>query len=147
NAQDAGAEGAIIYNNEDGIVNMATEDEIEIPQLFMLKNDGDKLAEAIKNGKEVTIHFNGDTTTIDNPDAGRMSDCTSWGLTPKLDFKPEITAPGGQILSTLNDDEYGLMSGTSMAAPHVAGGGALVLEYVDEEFGLENADRVNQAKN
>src|SRR5699024_5899022 len=38
NAQEAGAEGAIIYNNEDGIVNMATEDEIDIPQLFMLKN-------------------------------------------------------------------------------------------------------------
>lgn len=147
NAQEAGAEGAIIYNNEDGIVNMATEDEIDIPQLFMLKNDGDKLAEAIKDGQDVTIDFTGDTATIDNPDAGEMSDFSSWGLTPDLDFKPEITAPGGQILSTLNDDEYGLMSGTSMAAPHVAGGGALVLEYVDEAFGLENADRVLQAKN
>ncbi|MBM7600189.1 lactocepin [Virgibacillus halotolerans] len=147
NAQDAGAEGVIIYNNEDGIINMATEDEIEIPQLFMLKNDGDKLAEALKDGKKVTLDFTGESATIDNPDAGSMSDFSSWGLTPNLDFKPEITAPGGQILSTLNDDEYGLMSGTSMAAPHVAGGGALVLQYVDEEFGLENADRVNQAKN
>lgn len=147
NAQDAGAEGAIIYNNEDGIVNMATENDINIPQLFMLKNDGDKLAEAINDGQAVTIDFTGETATIDNPDAGEMSDFSSWGLTPNLDFKPEITAPGGQILSTLNDDEYGLMSGTSMAAPHVAGGGALVLEYVDEEFGLENADRTLQAKN
>lgn len=147
NAQDAGALGVIIYNNEDGIVNMATEDTIEIPQLFMLKNDGEKLAEALQNGQAVTIDFAGETTHIDNPDAGKMSDFTSWGLTPNLDFKPEITAPGGQILSTLNDDEYGLMSGTSMAAPHVAGGGALVLEYIDEEFGLENADRVLQAKN
>lgn len=146
-AQEAGALGVIIYNNEDGVINMATEDEIVIPQLFMLKNDGDKLAKAIKDGQHVTLNFTGGMTHIDNPDAGEMSDFTSWGLTPNLDFKPEITAPGGQILSTLNDDEYGLMSGTSMAAPHVAGGAALVLEYVDKEFGLENADRVLQAKN
>src|SRR5699024_10119930 len=145
--QIARAEGVIIYNNTDGIVNMATDAAIEIPQLLMLKNDGDKLADALKDGKGVTLNFNGGTATINNPDAGKMSDFTSWGLTPNLDFKPEITAPGGQILSTLNDDEYGLMSGTSMAAPHVAGGGALVLEYVDEAFGLENADRVLQAKN
>ncbi|UJL47231.1 S8 family serine peptidase [Virgibacillus sp. NKC19-16] len=147
NAQEAGAEGVIIYNNVDGIVNMATEDAIEIPQLFMLKNDGDRLVNAIRDGQEVTLDFTGGSSTIDNPDAGNMSAFTSWGLTPNLDFKPEITAPGGQILSTLNNDEYGLMSGTSMAAPHVAGGGALVLQYVDEEFGLENAERVLQAKN
>src|SRR5690625_4018779 len=147
NAQAAGALGVIIYNNEDGIMNMATEDALELPQLFMLKSDGDRLAEALKDGQEVTVEFTGETTYIDNPDAGEMSDFSSWGLTPNLDFKPEITAPGGQILSTLENDEYGLMSGTSMAAPHVAGGAALVLEYVDKEFGLENADRVLQAKN
>src|SRR5699024_12654645 len=103
---------------------MATEPEIEIPQLFMLKSDGDKLSEALSNGEEVTIEFDGETTKIDNPDAGKMSDFSSWGLTPNLDFKPEITAPGGQILSTLNDDEYVFMSGTSIAAPEVDGCGA-----------------------
>jgi lactocepin len=147
NAQEAGAAGVIVYNNEDGIVNMATDPEITIPQLFMLKSDGDKLVSAIQDGQAVSITFAGDTTMIDNPDSGNMSAFTSWGLTPNLDFKPEITAPGGQILSTLNDNEYGLMSGTSMAAPHVAGGGALVLERIDEEFGAENADRVNLTKN
>ncbi|MBS4200659.1 S8 family serine peptidase [Bacillus sp. FJAT-49732] len=147
NAQAAGVEGVIIYNNADGIVNMATDDAINIPQLFMLKSDGDKLATALKSGQAVKITFNGKTTKIDNPSAGQMSDFSSWGLTPDLDFKPEITAPGGQILSTLNDNKYGLMSGTSMAAPHVSGGGALILQRVEEEFGLHNADRILRAKN
>ncbi|WP_067728607.1 S8 family serine peptidase [Oceanobacillus damuensis] len=147
NAQDAGAAGVIIYNNTDGLVSMATDSAITIPQLFMLKSDGEALAAAIQDGQAVTLEFAGDQTTITNPEAGKMSSFTSWGLTPNLDFKPEITAPGGQILSTLNDDQYGLMSGTSMAAPHVSGGGTLVLQRVDEEFGYENADRVNLTKN
>ncbi|MFC2949134.1 S8 family serine peptidase [Virgibacillus sediminis] len=147
NAQVAGAAGVIIYNNVDGMVNMATDPAITIPQLFMQKSDGDKLAEALQNGQEVSINFSGEKTTIANPEAGQMSAFTSWGLTPELDFKPEITAPGGQIYSTLNDNEYGLMSGTSMAAPHVSGGGALVLERMDEEFGYDGADRVKLAKN
>src|SRR5690606_5891111 len=59
NAQTAGAEGVIIYNNTDGVVNMATDDAINIPQLFMLKSDGDKLAAALKSGQAVTVTFNG----------------------------------------------------------------------------------------
>lgn len=147
NAQFAGAEGVIIYNNADGVLNMATDPEIQIPQLGFLKADGEKLAAAISDGKTVTVSFNGETSQIMNPEAGKMSAFTSWGLTPNLDFKPEITAPGGNILSTLNNDDYGIMSGTSMAAPHVAGGSALVFQRVDEEFDAANEERVNLAKN
>lgn len=147
NAQAAGALGVIIYNNADGYVNMQSESSITIPQLFMLKTDGDKLASALNAGKTVTISFNGEKTTAPNPEAGKMSAFTSWGLTPNLDFKPEITAPGGQIYSTLENNQYGMMSGTSMAAPHVSGGSALVLERVDNEFGVTGLERVQIAKN
>ncbi|PLR85080.1 lactocepin [Bacillus canaveralius] len=147
NAQNGGALGVIIYNNADGYVSMATDAAIKIPQLFMLKNDGDKLQAAIAAGEAVTVSFTGEKTKATNPAAGKMSDFTSWGLTPNLDFKPEITAPGGQIYSTLENNQYGMMSGTSMAAPHVSGGAALVLERVDNEFGVTGFDRVNVAKN
>ncbi|MUK87336.1 S8 family serine peptidase [Ornithinibacillus sp. L9] len=147
NAQHAGAAGVFVYNNADGMVNMASDPEIVIPQLFLAKSDGDRLAEAVQTGQAVSVTFNGEQTSIPNAEAGQMSAFSSWGLTPNLDFKPEITAPGGQIYSTLNNDEYGVKSGTSMAAPHVSGGGALVLQRVDEEFGFEGSERVNLAKN
>ncbi|GAH26337.1 unnamed protein product, partial [marine sediment metagenome] len=139
NAQAAGATGVIIYNNADGYISMATDPSITIPQLFMLKSDGAKLKAALADGEKVTITFNGDKTKAVNPEAGKMSSFSSWGVAPNLDFKPEITAPGGQIYSTMNNDEYGMMSGTSMAAPHVSGGSALVLERVDKDFKLEGS--------
>lgn len=149
NAQEAGAAGVIVYNNQTGIVNMASDPGIKIPQLFMLQEDGDKLKAELDNGKSIKITFNGEKKEINNPSAGRMSDFTSWGVTPNLDFKPEITAPGGQIYSTLNNNQYGLMSGTSMAAPHVSGGAALVLEYMKQNDLFKNltgAEKVEQAK-
>ena len=145
-AQEAGAIGVIIYNNATGTISMASDPAIEIPYLSALQKDGVAMKEQLDAGKKVTVSFDGEFLEIDNPSAGEMSDFTSWGPTPNLDFKPEITAPGGNIFSTLNDDGYGLMSGTSMAAPHVSGGTTLMFQRI-EELGLKGRERVQFAKN
>ncbi|MBN8201727.1 S8 family serine peptidase [Bacillus sp. NTK034] len=42
------------------------------------------------------------------------------------EIKPDLVAPGEEILSTLPNNEYGMSSGTSMAAPHVSGAIAIL---------------------
>ncbi|KJZ76749.1 hypothetical protein HIM_03626 [Hirsutella minnesotensis 3608] len=53
----------------------------------------------------------------------------SWGPTNELLMKPDIAAPGVQITSTLLNQTFGPMDGTSMAAPYVAGIGALYISH------------------
>jgi uncharacterized repeat protein (TIGR01451 family) len=46
--------------------------------------------------------------------------------------KPQVSAPGVSVYSAYNNGAYGLMSGTSMAAPHVGGEAALLWSAVPE---------------
>ncbi|NBI31023.1 S8 family serine peptidase, partial [Chengkuizengella marina] len=52
----------------------------------------------------------------------------------------DLVAPGTSILSTLEDEEYGEMSGTSMAVPHVTGAAALI-------WGSDKKLTANEVKN
>lgn len=135
NAEKAGAIGVIVYNHEEGgeeLISMAYPPEATIPAVFIGYSGGVKMLKSPIR----TVSFTDDEIQVPNPKSGEMSDFSSWGTTPSLELKPEITAPGGQIYSTLQNNKYGTMSGTSMAAPHVSGGAAIVKEYIGKNSRL-----------
>lgn len=131
NAQAKGAIGAIIYNNLPSapLVNMDLED-VSIPAFFISKEDG----EILVSKPNMRLTFSNEEVYMDNPAGYQISDFSSWGLSAEGNMKPDITAPGGDIYSTLNENSYGMMSGTSMASPHAAAGIAIVKQYVEKTF-------------
>ena len=139
NAEQAGAAGVIIYNNEPGIIylQMANEDGSlndgisgYVPCVAVSQAVGETLAAA--ETKKLVI--SSEDGLAPSETAGQMSDFSSWGVTPSLELKPEITAIGGNMYSCYDDGQYGLMSGTSMSAPQLAGAAALVLQYLEEQY-------------
>ena len=130
NAYNAGAIAVIVMNNQSGTIAMAV-DEYLIPAVSITQADGNFL----RDRADCKVSFSPDYFgTQENPAAGQLSSFSSWGVTSDLKLKPEITAPGENIWSTSLYGGYELMSGTSMASPHIAGAFAVVKQYLKETY-------------
>jgi subtilisin family serine protease len=77
------------------------------------------------------ISLSDKTYVAESPTAiggGLMSNYSSFGPTADFRLKPQLSAPGGDILSTwpLESNGYAIISGTSMSTPYIAGCYALI---------------------
>lgn len=137
NAYDAGAEGIIVYNHTAGgesFIGIGGVDEYaEYPSASMYHEAGAALAREAAAGP-IYITFSDEVREFDNPEAAQASDFTSWGPTSDLKFKPQIAGVGGNVYSTQNHDSYTTMSGTSMAAPNIAGISALLIQNTQKKY-------------
>lgn len=119
-----GAAGIIIYNNVAGDIKMTVGDA-KLAVCSISQDEGEMLA-ALGTG---TLKISRSQTS-----GPFMSDFSSWGPSPDLEIKPEITAHGGMILSSVPGQAYDRISGTSMACPNVSGLVAILRQYVRENF-------------
>ncbi len=119
NAANAGAIGMLVYNNVPGMLYMSITDW-KIPCAFISQAAG----EYMKQQEAKTLSVASADALVESPTYG-MADFSSWGATPELTLKPELTAPGAGIYAAVPGG-YESMDGTSMASPHAAGGMAIV---------------------
>ena len=140
NAELAGAIACIIFNNvEDDVFEMMMNDTLtdaegnsyfaSIPACMISLADGQKMAACEE--KTMTVS---EKTAARVVEGGQMSSFSSWGTSSDLRLVPDITGIGGNVYSCYDNGQYGLMSGTSMSAPQIAGISALVMQYLYDMY-------------
>lgn len=150
NAIAKNAAGVIIYNHASGgdeTIGMNVSN-VKKPLISIGHSQGEEIRKLINDGdNKFNLDLSSETLASQNTDISDMSQYTSWGATSDLEFKPEVTAPGGDIYSLANNNSYQSMSGTSMAAPNTSGTEALIMQAVKKKYpSLSGSDLVNYVK-
>jgi subtilisin family serine protease len=129
----AGATGMLVVENRPGEATFMPL-RVTVPAGMISDLDGARLRSAMAaTGGRATVRVGVDQLEIDPQRVGVVTSFSAGGLTAfGHDLKPDIAAPGAQILSSTLQEfagaEFAVLDGTSFAAPHIAGAAALLLQ-------------------
>ena len=136
NAEDAGAVAALIYNIAgDPIVMFGDSGIVDIPALMIGQADGNLILAELDANNEVTANLDKSLLLTRAETGNVMANFSARGPGPVADIlKPDVTAPGVNIIAgftpdpanAMSGENFAYLSGTSMSTPHVAGVAALL---------------------
>jgi subtilisin family serine protease len=151
NVAAGGAEGFILYNasdwGDDGVI--AYTDSYAVPGIHLSNAQWWNalqpwLSSESSTGHQLTLSETQIDRQVNDADADKLADFSSRGpgIANPEHLVPSVSAPGVNIYAAINDEspfaerlgqnpvtgDFGVYSGTSMAAPHVAGALALLTQ-------------------
>ena len=127
----AGAAGLVVYNSNPGAPITMSMPGVTFPSVMISKDDGEAIVEAMgETASEGTIGSEIKRLMVPSL-ADTINSSSSRGPNGNQNMlKPDLAAPGTNILSAYSPDDGGedfnMISGTSMASPHVAGAAAMM---------------------
>ena len=126
NAQAAGYAAVIVVNRVDGAPSVMGQDgspgQPTIPAVMVGLGSADVVLGT------VTVTFGADVYQPNFTAPNVMADFSSQGPTDvDRRIKPDVVAPGVNVLSSIPGGKFAFFNGTSMATPHLAGAAAVVM--------------------
>ncbi|MBI3207993.1 MAG: S8 family serine peptidase, partial [Candidatus Solibacter usitatus] len=132
NAEAAGAAGAVVFDNTAGNLISMQVDDATLRGIFITRNAGNFVKDLL--AATPTADFVLVFSEAYPQDPNVLSDFSARGPSPDLYIKPDLLTPGGTIVTATNgtlpnqpsSSNYDVVDGTSISAPMVAGGFAVL---------------------
>lgn len=143
NAHAYGAIAAVVWDNvEDNPESVGMElTGARIPAVFIKHKYGVELAE--KGSGTVTIK---DKLLGKFPteDYGKISETSSWGVTPGFSLKPDFASTGINVATAAPDKKFSTMSGTSAASAYASGEAAALYATLRKNGGSPDSKEITR---